>query len=596
MSAENSNLNANGFTYDLVTSMTQNSLNAGMKDVLNATGENYEPIVTYYRKESNEGTGDTIEMTPDEVKTYITDNNIDIFSIPDGATDADNDILGQIYGWDIFFVGAIKAVMGTPESNPPSFMDVANAPNIITLQAGSTVDTNQTVLYNIYFKTFQVTEITIGRSSCSCSQYIQDSQDPFQFMYSVDLNIDYSTENFDALPDYMKTSVNNIIEDTSTMFSLQQLMLDLNTIKPYGTPQTIVPATSPLGPVFDAFVEQYWTPMLQNGDIVFASSASPVDYPTSNIVPTDFNFMVSPYIPSNNDNLDADTIADLATLNYLVMTNKDSMPDPLKSFTWNWVDSLNDQISGIMSVKRDVLVDNLNDLLSPLVQSLCYRVDAYSDLGNDNYLKLNTPTTTQKYTKKNSNGTYLSFSYVSEDDDHSGQLDSTQYIEGQVNVDSSVLLTGNEIKVITSVCLYTKYTNRLTEAYGWPLAQKTTTVYQLKAVGTDTDEAGLLKIDIVSNTSEDLTQTNDSYNNDHLDPSIWEEIMTGGDVNDVIDSIVDQAATLEQLMEDALSEMENIIEGSLGFVFPGAKTYFFANPKFSDQGDLTVEVAYQSVD
>ena len=229
MSASNSNLNETGFTFDLVTSMTQSALNGGLKDVLNATGNNYGPIIKYYKKENSDCTGSTVEMTPEEVQTYITDNDIDMFSIPNGATTSDenpNEDLEKIFNiTEICIVGGIKATMGTPVSDPPNIMDVANAPNIIELQTGSTVDQNQTVLYDIYFKTFQATEILISRT-CSCNQYYQTSDEPFQFKYTIDLNLDISQENFNDLPEYMQTSIQNVMSDTSMMFSLQTSILD----------------------------------------------------------------------------------------------------------------------------------------------------------------------------------------------------------------------------------------------------------------------------------------------------------------------------------------------------------------------------------
>ncbi len=599
MGATNSNLNETGFTYDLVTSMTQKALNSGLKDVLNATGADYGPIVGYYKKQNDDGTGPTVEMTAEEVQQYITDNDVDIFAIPNGDTSANNPTLAMINSWEIFFVGGMKATIGTPQSTPPSFTDVANAPNIITLQSGSTVDVNQSVLYDIYFKTFQVTEITIGRT-CSCTQYIQDSKNPFQFTYTIDLNIKLTQESYNNLPEYMKTSIQNVINDPSTMFSLQFLLLDLNTIKPYGIPQTTLPADSQLGSVFNVFVTQYWTPMTQNGDIVFASSASPAQYPIPNIIPTNFNFMVSPYIPSSNDqNLSPTDIANLSTLNYLVMTNGHNFPSPLTSFNWNWVDAQDSSISGIMSAKRDILEDNLNDLLSPLVQSLCFTVTAESDLSSNKHsLVLNNPNTNQKYLKTNNNGTYLTFNFSSEDDDHSGFSDKNNFIKGQVNVDSEVSLVDDIITVAISAYLYTEYSDGVSKTYGWPLAQTVTAQYQLDSVGTVASDAGSLNIKLISNTTTNHTQTTNkdgNYYNGDLDPSIWAEITTIGNVDDVIDGMLDQAATIETSMSAMAKDIESLLNSNFGFVFPGAKTYFFANPKFSIQGDLTVEVSYQSV-
>lgn len=607
MSAQNSNLNQAGFAFDLVTSMTQSSLNTQLKDVLNATGENNEPLVSYYKKSSNDCSGQTVEMTAEEVQSYITDNNIDIFSIPNGATSDDNEVLAQINGWDICFVGGMKATIGIPQSTPPNFMDIANAPNILTLQSSSTVDQNQTVLYNVYFKTFQITEITVSRT-CSCSQYEQESQNPFQATYSVDLNIELSSQSFDDLPQYMQDSLQAILEDTSTMFSVQQLLLDLNTISPTAPPQTSLPADSDLGSVYEEFIQQYWTPLVENGDIVFASSASPDDYPVSNIIPTGFNFLVSPYIPNADDQLTTEEKADLATLNYLVMTNNDESPNPLQSFPWNWIDASDTGIAGIMSVKRDIFVDNLNEVLSPVIQSLCYGVDAYSDMSEDSYyLKLTDPTTNQTFSKVDSNQKYLTYSYYVEDDDHAGLTESIlgsyhNYIKGSLEVDSNVYLIGSKIKIEISIYFYVEYDLAYTKTKGYPLAQTSTFVYQLHSVGVTPGVEGLLTIAYLENESGtvDHTQTNDpsgNYYNGDLDPSTFAKVISFGnaDVGNWEQNVQQQADSLKNLMASCEDQIVNLLNGSFGFVFPGAKTYFFNNPAFSEQGDLTVEVAYQSV-
>ncbi len=612
------------YEYDLVSAITQKMLNDNLKYLLNETGKETGFITTYYKNTDANGAGVAVEMTPEEVQTYIIDNNINIFSIPDGATSDNNETLQTINSWmDIFFMGGFRASVGLPglvragvqeyyyETDENAVSEAFdNAPDILTLRTQSTVDANQTVLYDVYFNSFQVTEISITRT-CSCKQYYQDPNSPYQNTYQIDLNIDSMDTSLGNLPDYMQSQLQSVEEDPSTMFSLQQLLLDLNTLAlQTGNLQTIVPANSPLGPMFNVFVNEYWLKMTQNGDIVFANALLPegVTYPEASIVPTAFSFVVSPYIPTGNDSdLSNEEKENLATLNYLIMSENRAMPNPIEPFEWNWIDTtdLEKQVGGRMAIKRDILIDNLSGLLSPMIQDLCYRVDVNSDFGfsdDDKYINILSPSNSYKYRRvNNEDKNYLLFSYYMDQGDQVGAGSSqNSAIFSSVEVNSSVKLVDNEIRIVTSIFMYVSYfVGEISKTYGYPIAQTTETIFQMSSVGASIEEGGKLTLTCTKNQTTQLGQTDskdEAYYNGDLDPSLYATIFSFGQIGDVFDDLQDEVNSTLGQIRNSQNDIEDYINSNFSFVFPGAQTFFFKNPVFTDKGDLNVELTYQAID
>jgi hypothetical protein len=128
------------------------------------------------------------------------------------------------------------------------------------------------------------------------------------------------------------------------------------------------------------------------------------------------------------------------------------------------------------------------------------------------------------------------------------------------------------------------------------MALQNDTTFTLSAIGVNND-AGMLKINCETKITElgQTTDKNKPYYNKDLDPSWWAKVNTRGGVSRTIDVTDPIANDMKTLMDNYTKAISEIVTNSLGWVFPGAETFFFSEPLFSDKLDLTVKIAYQSV-
>jgi hypothetical protein len=75
--------------------------------------------------------------------------------------------------------------------------------------------------------------------------------------------------------------------------------------------------------------------------------------------------------------------------------------------------------------------------------------------------------------------------------------------------------------------------------------------------------------------------------------AFYPDCLTLGKIREYEEQVAALAQQMMSLMDAYTREISDIIDGSLGFVFPGAQTYYFADPAFSDKGDLTVRISFQ---
>ena len=117
------------------------------------------------------------------------------------------------------FVFAIKAGFGLPPGVKP-----ADIPNILKLGTD-----RQKVGYSMFFNTFQLCTLDWGRHGTHAwNNYAQPAGKPYTFSYLVDMNFDACDPNdqFSHLPPTTQARLKDL--NSNTMFSVQQLYLDLN--------------------------------------------------------------------------------------------------------------------------------------------------------------------------------------------------------------------------------------------------------------------------------------------------------------------------------------------------------------------------------
>ncbi len=606
MSNQNSHLSNEAYRYDLVSALTQDTLNASLKQTVATAGAQTPPLTTYYRyNDPATHVGGTTVMTDEEV--WAMTGGQDIFAIPDGTNSQDETYkeLGDAMA-AAGFAYAFRVGFGLPRGLAPAEM-----PDILTLTppVNSNIAKNlaQTVQYTTYFASFELMKLTYGWNAWTVEQVAQPADQPWLFQWLVDLNITLPEDvSLADLPPTVQEHLKSVYNlDPATMFSLQQLMLDLNTPELVTGAQPTVIGFDPTDPLYadlNAFLNNYWLPLIANGGITFGNAVQPQGvYPAASIIPTALNFVVSPYSDPGRPGL--------STLNYLVMSGNNPLPEPIVPFSWDWVDG-SSPAPGIMAVRRDIFLDYLNAALAPSLAPLCMTVQVDIDENNEWYnhgdpaVSLHAGTITPKYTR---NEAGLTFSHrSSQQDEQTVYLPTSHHDELLValQVDSSVTVAGDTITCETTVALYYDYEverlilgSTVSETRGYAFAQRNTGVFTMTAVGVGTTEgnstAGMIRL-TPRVAVEDLIQTADKNAPYYQDKaSTWSKYLTGGDTGKLMGQVNALAATLQTLTEGYDTAIEGIINGSLAWVFPGAQTFFFSNPRFSDGQDLTVEIAYQ---
>jgi hypothetical protein len=583
MSAQNSNLTA--AKYDLVSALSQDTLNASLKAFQQALGnKNIPPITAYYKFSDATHINGTSLMTYDEVQELT--NGVDLFAIPNGTSSLVNSQYSSLCNAlaAAGFAYAFQATIGLPPEIAPSKM-----PDIIALNQ----DDSQTVTYYTYYETFKIMELTYGWNTWTVQQLSQDNYpiDPWIFEWLVDLELSTQrTAAFQDLPTDVQQYLRSAQVNPSTMFSLQQLYLDLNSPRlVQGATATVFnfPSTDNIYASLNEFIGDYWQILQNNGGVILNSAVKPVntaDYPPSSIIPTSVDFVVSPYSDTSKKGL--------YTLNYLVMSDNRALPSPIAPFGWNWVDS--DSVEGIMSVRRDLFISYLNNALSPCLKDICFQPYVDVDFDGSFVLRNNPDSDTLTYTQNTTNPV-LSFSFDKSASDEAGLVGALYSASVETKVTSSVTFSGNTIVCTTILTYYADIYTALAHTKGYALATQNVTTFTMDSVGASQSNGGILSISS-SAVNTNLVQNSDKdgayYGGNIDDPSLWAEGITWGAINDYLDVLNGLADVMQGLMNNYNDDIANICTNCLGWTFPGAGSYTFKNPKFSTYNDLTVEISF----
>ena len=376
MSSNQSNLSSSKYGYDMVVGTTQDSINATMKNYLSKyDGE--EVIMCYvYDADVPEGQSTTVATDFDAYKEKL---GFDPFDVPTPGDDEELDPRVQTLE-DNFFLFAFKATMGlpspptgTPPNDAQDYMD--NLPDIVVLGTS-----NSSVTYNLYCKEFQILDLELGGyGDVSWSNISQPTypDNPWVFSFSVDLDLYNNDSAFNTLNTQTQNDVKNLCPDS--MFSVQQLYLDLNTAGLESSPD--IPNLDPNSQTAYYLTKIFLNTYLQDIQEKETSESNPdgnymLGYTiqssdstsSSSVVPTDLNFMVSPFLDDQGNPSDNFS---LYTLNWLIMTNTHSMPAPVP-FEWNWVDEADqNNFSGSMSINKNFFVNFLNQVFSENLNTIC---------------------------------------------------------------------------------------------------------------------------------------------------------------------------------------------------------------------------------
>ena len=402
------------------------------------------------------------------------------------------------------------------------------------------------------------------------------------------------------------------------MFSVQQLLLDLNSAPVYMADQPDIDSIFASDPLMTDYINQYWDALRAGDAIVFsqavqAEDSSPIAAEPT-LVPNDLDFIVTAY---TDDSADGDLTdvqkQGLWTLNYLVMAAPNNLPPTIVAPNWNWLSAAQDgQYDGVMAVRRGEFVNYLKDVIDSSLGDIAIQptMDMQMDgLEVDYTWGHQKPNPEPAFSIKNNSGDpthVLSSSYksdTSEDSDNPGY--DKEAIIGDTLVwsseNSDVFFSKNTIKIVTTACAFIDvglfglgiFGNDMSHTKGYVYATTNTTVFTMTA---NTD--GSLHV-AKESTNEDLRQSSDSgaaYYDGDLNASFFAQVATLGDMQDMVDKMSKYYSDLmSDYMDDYTSDILNLLNNTNAWVFPGADTYQYAGIGFSNFQDLVSLVSYGDI-
>lgn len=558
--AYESNLSNPAYLYDLVVGTTATAINSTLKQFLSKNSS--DPVEIWYGQE--DAGSPIVPMAPIP--------GVDPFSIASDGTPSAALL-------DSTFVFAIKAQFGLPEGVMPDVL-----PDIVVLGTDS-----QKVTYNLFFNTFQIATLDWGRGGAyAWRNYSQPADSPYIFTFQVDMNFNAADPDskFSSLPANVRDML--LQYNTSTMFSVQQLYLDLNNAGLQTMPQINgVPSNSPVYMKLQKdFVLKYWQSISQSGQFVlgYAVHANAGTPSRTSMQPTSLNFMVSPHY---DDTGAISKNHQLYTLNYLMETENRKLTVG-RAFSWNWInDNEQNVYHGAMAVRREVFANFLIAAISPYLASIAitptttYRQSNAGFTWSAGYSLARTPNQTFSYVSTpGSRVADYGFNASSHHSDTSG------LISGHYNLDSaasaSIDIAGNEITITLSASMNIDFSNG--------------------DLGT-ADISGL--VGGYSNTIVLLVTINDDGSISVADKpgyptpkaipaNLSSGFMAGVDgVSGLADSLTSHYTTMTDYMKTFAAQVETYLNNSgTKWIFPGGQTFVFKKVGFSGNQDLVAHLVY----
>ncbi|KAI5462698.1 hypothetical protein BGZ63DRAFT_222139 [Mariannaea sp. PMI_226] len=541
---------------DFVVATTQASINSNMLEYL---GEGTQPIQYIFILYDN-NLNPTVQVNLEQIQQMT---GVNPFDIPEGTQSSDPRL--QALNDAMFYVG-IKVQMGLPQG-----VDPKQLPPVVKLESADRVQ------FNLFCSQATVVQLkTVGRRS-AWSVYNQptSSIDNLWTIHTtvnlvvadLDKNLDGSTylKNNPQIKQQLKDSLLNL---SGTAFSLQQLLFDLDSaILEDGTGFQGVKDPEVQNLLNSFFLLLHKKTASEHGLPLVAVTAVSHEPDPSSLHMTGFERTVT--------KVDANDGA-ATTLNYLCAINNHQVPSRYTHFDWNWMrpEDVN-QESGVISISRDILVKHIADKLQIACAASCYK----PVIGSDSRVIM-VPGQTPPAKLSPTGSKVINFYSDLRD---RGSM-ATKYWDGRPRTmmviacsqySCDVSFSGKSILVEQTLEVWACYNPDANDcgATTSPVHCGRSDEYEMSA-----DQNGSLQLTLKNSSTWDKA--------DHRSAAPSKD----GDY--------DSFRILNQIFRDQISalcegNMHGFQIGQLeSFVFPGAKTFTYKDPFFSDNQDLICEITY----
>ena len=443
---------------------------------------------------------------------------------------------------------------------------------------------NQTVQYNATFKSGEFKVVATNRV------YKQDSNTPWVFEFFVKLAMQEVAKS--DLPDEIKRKLINVDEN---MFSIQQLYLDLNMSSLASAEGIKVPSL--IKSAMTAMVQGHLAQQQKQHKPLFGVTVHFKDKNVSppTLTPTNVNFCVTPYRDGtgniSNHNLD--------TLNYLVMTNHHPPPAfPPQSFPFNWVSDVNNH--GAMAIKQRPFAEFIVGPLNPLLKILCPVVHCKPDVHKtpDQQQIDFDPGTDHVFESAydDATGKIAFCNYESSDDKTSRDRDNfghmySESLKANYRMSCEVFLNKDtdRLKISGSITIDASHGGDLGDGNRWTeVMPKTIYPWSVELqLYMDPSNNGQLDFKVVSKDF-DRPPTVEKH-----EESAWEKFLNGFGGQHYVENVGNVRAHVRDHVTGSVADaLQKALEKANHFIFPGAKTFTFKNPTFTDSRDLASNITY----
>lgn len=299
------------------------------------------------------------------------------------------------------------------------------------------------------------------------------------------------------------------------------------------------------------------------------------------LVPTDLNFMVSAY---KNDLGKSTQDFPAYTLNYLIMSNDKAMSQPVP-FAWNWIEKDNlSNFAGSVAINRNTFADFLNKLISPSLKKITQKpkVTVKVNLIEGKISQSFTPATgTFKYKSAQTAGCHiLTYEYCNINKDSDTFVPNWANYSVTHTAKSDIYLKGTEIKNVTEVKAHCHLNVEGGVQEGDWAHYSLTTRYKMAV-----NAQGRISVKMSQEPIHDKSQ--------EPDLNLWSTIVSAGTIKNCVEELSCQLKSfLKNFVKDESTKIENMLNGSNTWVFPGSKTFTFKDVEFSAYQDLIAHVLY----
>jgi hypothetical protein len=355
-----SKLSDPGFGYDMVVATTQESINSGLREWLFGAKTTVRNVC-YVAVNPEIGNARTF-MNLDSLMTLT--NNVNPFEIPAGTPWDDPRVVALS---KVNFVGGYQFRMGVPPG-----VNVKSL-TMVELESDKT-----DIIFSMYCKELCVVQNTLQIPAGQQPGWDVWTQ-PVGTAWPQRLSVKLVTKDLDTslnvpyFDNSGRDDKQNLLDRLNnpnvlgSMFSLQQLLLDIGNGTVFESPMFLPGATLAAQLLRDSFADLYNECVEDHGSPILNIKVAGYEPNMADYPVTAVEWSVTPAA------LDWDEYKPARTLDYLCSLQNHHLP-PITPFSWHWVDDVSDA-SGVIAINRNIFARYILLQLLPQAQKNCIKAD-----------------------------------------------------------------------------------------------------------------------------------------------------------------------------------------------------------------------------